>query len=62
MKAASTLAGKIARAFGTPVETGIEGLSYTFPSVEDIISLEGNIEEQFGKLGVISARTTMSEN
>lgn len=27
----------------------------------ELISLEGNIEEQFGKLGVISARTTMSE-
>lgn len=57
VKAASTLAGKIAHTFGTPIITGIEGLSYTFPGVKDIISLEENIEEQLGKLGVIATRS-----
>lgn len=50
-------AGKIAAAYGTPVETGIEGLTHTFPDAGDIIALRCNIEEYFGALGVIASRS-----
>ncbi len=56
VKAAGTLAGRLARTFGTPVQTGIEGLDYAFPMAETILSLEGQIENHLGSLGIISAR------
>lgn len=56
VKAAGTLAGRIAQQFGTPVETGIEGLTHTFPSAHNIISLEGEISDHLGPLGVTRAR------
>ncbi|MEA4969983.1 MAG: AlkA N-terminal domain-containing protein [Candidatus Pelethousia sp.] len=56
VKAASTLAARIVAAYGTPVETGIEGLTHVFPMPEDILSLEGPIENHLGALGVIAAR------
>lgn len=57
VKAASTLAGKIAKTYGTPVETGVDGLSHTFPTAEDILHLSGQIEEHLGVLGVIASRS-----
>lgn len=57
VKAASTLASRIAQTYGMPVETGIEGLNRTFPMPEDVLSLDGAIEECFGVLGVINARS-----
>lgn len=57
VKAASVLVGRIASACGTPVETGIEGLTHTFPHPESIVSLENAVEETLGELGVIAARS-----
>lgn len=57
VKAASTLATRIVEAYGTPVQTGIEGLTHVFPSPEDIFALDGAIENHFGVLGVIAARS-----
>ncbi|MBS6864904.1 MAG: helix-turn-helix domain-containing protein [Oscillospiraceae bacterium] len=57
VKAASTLAGRIASTYGTSIETGIEGLTHTFPHPEDIVSLENVVEEALGKLGVTAARS-----
>ena len=57
VKAASTLAGRLAERFGAPVKTGIEGLTRTFPGAEDILALGDGIQEQLGVLGVISARS-----
>lgn len=57
VKAASTLAARIVEAYGTPVQTGIEGLTHVFPSPEDIFALDGSIENHFGVLGVIAARS-----
>ena len=57
VKAASTLAARIVEAYGTPVQTGIEGLTHVFPSPEDIFALDGVIENHFGVLGVIAARS-----
>lgn len=56
VKAASTLAGRLAEKLGTPIETGIEGLNYVFPFPEDIMKLEGRIEDHLGPLGVIATR------
>lgn len=57
VKAASTLAGSIVNKFGMPVETGIDGLTHTFPSPDSILALEGPIEEHLGQLGVIASRS-----
>jgi AraC family transcriptional regulator of adaptative response / DNA-3-methyladenine glycosylase II len=57
VKAASTLAARLVAAYGTPVETGIEGLTHIFPSPEDILALGGAIENRLGALGLIAARS-----
>lgn len=56
VKAAGTLAGRIAEKFGTPVETGIDGLTHTFPSAQDILALDGEISNHLGPLGVTRAK------
>ncbi len=56
VKAAGTLAGRVAKAFGTPVETGLEGLTHAFPSARDIAALDGDIANHLGPLGVTRAR------
>jgi AraC family transcriptional regulator of adaptative response / DNA-3-methyladenine glycosylase II len=57
VKAASTLAARIVASYGTPVQTGIEGLTHIFPSPEGILALGGSIENRLGALGVIAARS-----
>lgn len=57
VKAASTLAARIVGHYGTQIQTGIEGLTHIFPSPEDILALDGPIENHFGPLGVIAARS-----
>ena len=56
VKAARTLAGRMAQALGTPVDAGVEGLTHVFPTAEEILALEGPIEGHLGPLGVIGAR------
>jgi len=56
VKAATTLAGRFAERFGTPIETGIDELTYAFPSPESMIALDGPIENHLGPLGIIAAR------
>ena len=56
VKAATTLAGRFAEKFGTPVETGIEGLTYAFPSPESIAALDAPIETHLDPLGMIATR------
>lgn len=56
VKAATTLAARIVAAYGTPIETGIEGLTHIFPTPEAICALEP-IEQHLGALGVIAARS-----
>ena len=56
VKAASTLAERLVKAYGGYVETGAEGLNRSFPRPEDILALEGPIETHLGPLGIISAR------
>ncbi|MDU2065492.1 MAG: AlkA N-terminal domain-containing protein [Sporomusaceae bacterium] len=56
VKAASTLAARIANTYGTPIQTGIDGLTHVFPLPEDVLALNGPIENHFGPLGVIGTR------
>lgn len=56
VKAAGTLAGRIAEAFGAPVETGVAGLTRAFPSARDILALGGEIADRLGPLGVTRVR------
>lgn len=56
VKAASTLAGRFAAAYGIPVQTGIEGLTHAFPSPEAVMGLDGPIESHLGPLGITAAR------
>lgn len=57
VKAASTLASRLAAAYGRPVQTGIDGLTHVFPSQKDIVSLGEDMEARFGALGIITARS-----
>ena len=56
VRAAGTLAGRIAGAFGVPVVTGVDGLTRVFPTAAAMLSLEGGAERRLVELGVISAR------
>ncbi|MGI6664708.1 MAG: DNA-3-methyladenine glycosylase 2 family protein [Christensenellaceae bacterium] len=56
VKAAGTLAARIVEAYGTPIKTGMEGLSHVFPAPEEIVALPGQIEAHLGSLGVIASR------
>lgn len=56
VRAARTLAGRIACAYGTELEMPAHGLNHTFPAPADICSLDGPIENHLGTLGVIGAR------
>lgn len=54
--AANKLAARVVQAFGTPLETGVPGLTYAFPTAQQIASME-DIEGAFGQLGVIKSRS-----
>lgn len=54
--AAGALAGRIAAAFGTPVEHCPEGLRFAFPAPADILAADGPVEARLGPLGVVAAR------
>lgn len=57
VKAAGTLAARIVENYGTPFQTETLGLTHIFPSPEDILAMGGNIGNNFGVLGVTSARS-----
>lgn len=56
IKAATTLAGRLVEKFGQRLTTDIEGLNFIFPKPEQILGLEGSIENLLGPLGIISSR------
>lgn len=56
LKAAGTLATRIVHTYGRQVQTGIDGLTHVFPAPEDMLALDGPIENHLGPLGVISTR------
>ncbi len=57
VKAASTLAARIAATYGIKLETGIEGLDYIFPTPKDFTLLKGEISNHLGPLGITAARS-----
>ncbi len=57
VKAASTLAARIVKTYGTPVQTDTEGLTHVFPTPEGIIAMGEDIENNLGSLGITSARS-----
>jgi AraC family transcriptional regulator of adaptative response / DNA-3-methyladenine glycosylase II len=57
VKTAGKLAARVAQTYGTPIQTGIEGLTHTFPSPHNIINLDGKITDRLGALGIISSRS-----
>lgn len=57
VKAAGILAGRLVKALGQPLDTGVEGLTHTFPTAEDIAALGGDVQERLGALGMIAARS-----
>lgn len=56
VKAAKTLATRIASTFGTEISTPFAELTHTFPTPEDFCALTGSIENHLGVLGVTGAR------
>lgn len=57
VKAASTLAARIVATYGRPIETPIAGLTHTFPTPEDVVAMGEAVQDNFGTLGVTSARS-----
>ncbi len=56
VKAAGTLAARLVNAYGIPVETGVQDLTHVFPTPQDILALDGPIENHLGPLGITAAR------
>jgi AraC family transcriptional regulator of adaptative response / DNA-3-methyladenine glycosylase II len=56
VKGACTLAARLVKTYGVPIQTGIEGLTHAFPSPKDIIALDGPIDNHLGPLGITGIR------
>ncbi|MDR1359313.1 MAG: DNA-3-methyladenine glycosylase 2 [Coriobacteriales bacterium] len=56
VKAAGTLAARMAESLGTPLQGTPEGLTHAFPTPEAILALGDTITDRLGVLGIISAR------
>lgn len=54
--AANRFAARIAQSFGSPVDTGIEGLVRAFPTPDEVLALN-DIEGAFGPCGIIRSRS-----
>ena len=57
VKGARTLAARLVTAYGTPIQTGIEGLTHAFPTPRNILALDGPISDRLGPLGITRARS-----
>ena len=57
VKAAKTLAMRLAATFGKSIATPFEELNTIFPSPETLCAFRETIEDQFGVLGIIKTRT-----
>ena len=62
VRAARTIAARLAAAFGERIETPFEGLSFIFPRPEEICGLPGPIEDRLGPLGITSSRARSISN
>jgi AraC family transcriptional regulator of adaptative response / DNA-3-methyladenine glycosylase II len=57
VKAAGTLAGRLAQTYGHPLQTGIDGLDVAFPPPERMAGLGSHIVDGLGSLGIIASRS-----
>lgn len=57
VKAAATLAGRLAQSVGRPVLTGVDGLTHVFPTAREFCGLGEPVSDKLGPLGVTSARS-----
>jgi AraC family transcriptional regulator, regulatory protein of adaptative response / DNA-3-methyladenine glycosylase II len=57
VRAARTLAMRVAARLGEPVETPFKELTVTFPTAERLCALEQPVEDHLGPLGVTGARS-----
>ncbi|MFA5629362.1 MAG: AlkA N-terminal domain-containing protein [Dehalococcoidales bacterium] len=57
VKAARTLAMRLAHAFGEKIETPFEDLNVIFPTPEAILKIEPPLEDRLGSLGIIGSRS-----
>ncbi len=57
VKAATTIAGRIAERLGTPIKSGILGLDYAFPTAQSILALGDEAPDVLGSLGVTGRRS-----
>jgi len=57
VKAASTLASRMAEKYGKPIQTDVEGLTHIFPSAWDILELDGPLADHLGPLGITSQKS-----
>lgn len=56
VQAANKLAARIAATYGTPIDMGVEGLRFLFPTARDFLALDP-VEGALGELGVIKTRS-----
>lgn len=61
VKAANAMAGRIEKAYGTPIDTGIEGLDRVWPTATEVLAIP-DLESAFGQLGIIKNRTRAIES
>lgn len=57
VKAAQTLAGRLASQLGHPVQTPVPGLTHSFPSPSQVMALGPGIADYLGPLGVTGRRS-----
>lgn len=57
VKTASNQAAKVVAEYGQPIDTGIDGLDRAFPSPEWVASRGEKLLDDFGRLGITSARS-----
>lgn len=57
VRAARTLASRLALSLGEPVETGIEGLTRAFPHFSSILEMGDAVSDTLGPLGVMGQRS-----
>ncbi len=57
VKAAGTLASRIVAAFGKSLKTPVNGLTHTFPTAGEVVAMGSAVQDNFGRLGVTSARS-----
>ena len=56
VRAANKVAARIVQAYGTPIDTGIAGLTRAWPSPSEVADI-ASIEDALGELGVIRTRS-----